>query len=204
MITTVENTKDSIVDWYTHLDFSKFEDGWNYSAEFLGSQFATIMSSEYVASLKSAISTLSADMNAAMQSARGTAQEAGFLAEKWATDTFNINAIASGSSERASTPNRTALGSVDVTTAYGENASLKYYQTASGSAVAQARSILQAYYEYFRKSNNPISLKDYLDKNGYDSGMEHDALLVSIYDGMTREYVFDIENLCGKESKYLM
>lgn len=186
VITTAENTKDSIVNWYSNLDFSKFKDGWDYSAEFLGAQFAAIMSSEYVANVEAAISTLKTDMNAAVGSMRGTAQEAGFLAEQWATDTFNINAVASGSSESANAPKSNELGSADVITTYGEEASLKYYQTASGSALAQARSILKAYYEYYKGSNNPISLKEYLDNHGYDSGMEHDALLASVYEGKTR------------------
>lgn len=186
VITTAENAKDSIVCWYSNLDFSKFKDGWNYSAEFLSEQFSTIMSSEYLDNIEKAISELKKDMNAAAGSMRGTAQEAGYLAEKWAADTFNINAVASGSSESANAPKSNEFGSADVITTYGEEASLKYYQAASGSAIAQARSILEAYFEYCQKSNNPISLKEYLDNHGYDPGMEHDALFASVYEGMTR------------------
>ena len=184
--TTAENAKDAVVDWYSNLDFSKFEEGWNYSVEFLGSQYSAVMSSEYVASVETAITTLKTDMNAAAGSARGTAQEAGFLAEKWATDTFNINATANGSSYSAETVGSTELGSVDVTTNYGENASLKYYQDGAGSASAQAKSIMKAYYEYSNSSSNPMSLKEYLDKNGYEPGLEHDELYASIYEGQTR------------------
>ena len=36
---TVTNTasvaKDKVVDWYSNLDFSKFEAGWDYSKEFI-------------------------------------------------------------------------------------------------------------------------------------------------------------------------
>jgi len=184
--TTAGNAKDAVVDWYSNLDFSKFEEGWDYSVEFLGSQYSAVMSSEYVASVETAITTLKTDMNAAAGSARGTAQEAGFLAEKWATDTFNINATANGSSYSAETVGSTDLGSVDVTTNYGENASLKYYQDGTGSASAQAKSIMKAYYEYSNSSSNPMSLKEYLDKNGYEPGMEHDELYASIYEGQTR------------------
>jgi len=180
------SAKDSVVDWYSNLDLEKFQSGWDYSMEFLGSQYSAIMTTEYVASVESAISTLKTDMNASMGSARGTAQEAGFLAEKWATDTFNINAIASGSSERATTVGSTELGSVDVSTTYGENASLKYYHEASGSATAQARSIMQAYRDYARGTENPMSLKDYLDTHGYDANMSHDELYASLYEGQTR------------------
>lgn len=187
---TVEKTagkaKDTVANWYASLDFSKFQEGWDYSVEFLGAQYSAAMSTEYVANVQSAITTLKTDMNAAAGSARGTAQEAGFLAEEWATDTFNINAQASGSSYSAETVGSTDLGSVDVTTTYGENASLKYYQDANGSASAQAKSILKAYYEYRNSSNNPMGLKEYLDKNGYEPGLEHDELYASIYEGQTR------------------
>lgn len=180
------SAKNSVVDWYTNLDLSKFEDGWNASVEFMGAQYSAVMSSEYIASVQSALTTLTNDMNAAAGSARGTAQEAGFLAEKWATDTFNINAIANGSNETATTVGSTELGSVDVTTSYGENASLKYYQDASGSASAQAKSIMRSYYEYANGKSDPMSLKEYLDKHGYDPGMEHDEIYASIYEGQTR------------------
>lgn len=187
---TATAAKYKVVDWYTNLDLSKFEDGWDYSKEFMAANYSAIMTSdfmtsEYVTSLESAITTLKTDMNSSMGSARGTAQEAGLLAEKWAADTFNIDAIAKGSSERASTVGSTELGSVDVTTTYGENASLKYYQDASGSASAQARNIMKAYYEYASKaSGEPMSFKEYVDK--YGSGMSHDELYASLYEGQTR------------------
>ena len=180
------NAKESVVTWYSNLDLSKFQDGWDYSAEFMRAQYSAVMSSEYVASVEAAISTLTSDMNASMGTARGTAQEAGFLAEKWATDTFNINAVANGSSESATTVGSNGLGSVDVATTYGENASLKYYQNSSGSATAQAQSILKAYYEYYHSSTNPMGLKEYLDAHGYDPEMAHDQLYSSIYEGQTR------------------
>lgn len=186
------SAKESVTNWYASLDFSKFQDGWDYSKEFMAANYSALvtsefMTSEYVANLESAITTLKTDMNASVGSARGTAQEAGYLAEKWATDTFNINAIANGSPERAETVGSTELGSVDVSTTYGENASLKYYKDVSGSASAQARSILKAYRDYKAgASGEPMSLKDYLDKNGYDPSLAHDELLASIYEGQTR------------------
>lgn len=187
---TANAAKDKVVDWYSNLDLSKFEDGWEYSKEFMAANYSALMTSEfmnsqYVTNLESAISTLKADMNASMGSARGTAQEAGFLAEKWATDTFNIDAIAKGSPERATTVGSTGLGSVDVSTTYGENAQLKYYQTASGSASAQAENIMKAYHEYASNTpGEPISLKEYVDNHGYS--MAHDELFESLYKGQTR------------------
>ena len=185
-----ENAKNSVVTWYSNLDFSKFQEGWDYSVEFMGAKYSAVMTSEYVGNVEAALTTLKNDMNSAAGSARGTAQEAGFLAEKWATDTFNINAVANGSNERATTVGSTELGSVDVATSYGENASLKYYQDANGSASAQAKTVLEAYREYYtnaskNSSKEPLSLGEYLDKNGYDAETQ-DALLSSIYEGQTR------------------
>lgn len=194
-VTNVTNTagemassaKEAVVDWYTNLDLTKFKEGWDYSVEFLGAQYSAVMTSEYIGNVEAALTNLKTDMNASMGSARGTAQEAGFLAEKWATDTFNIDAVASGSAERATTVGSTELGSVDVATTYGENASLKYYQDASGTASAQAKSIMRAYYDYANSTaGEPMSLKEYLDTHGYDGDMAHDELYASIYEGQTR------------------
>lgn len=183
-----ESAKDGVVEWYESLDFSKFEEGWNNSKEFVGSQYSAVVSSEYVASVQASITQLKTDINSAAGSARGTAQEAGFLAEQWATDTFNINAVANGSSERATTVGSNELGSPDVATTYGENASLKYYQTAKGSAEQQAKDLLSRYYEYCSKSKNPKSFAEYINDNGYDPNTM-DELMASatpLYDGQTR------------------
>ena len=179
--------KDSVVNWYSNLDFSKFEEGWNYSVEFMGAQYAAVMSSEYVANVEAALSSLEADINSAAGSARGTAQEAGFLAEKWASDTFNLNAVANGSDYRAEVVGSNEFGSVDVATNYGENASLKYYQTANGSASAQAKTLLEAYREYCSNTTKeePPTLAEYMNERGYDPETQ-DALLSSVYEGQTR------------------
>ncbi|WP_026659244.1 hypothetical protein [Butyrivibrio sp. AC2005] len=184
------SAKDNVVAWYSNLDLSKFKDGWDYSVEFMGAQYSAVMSSKYVANVEEALTILKTDMNSAAGSARGTAQEAGFLAEKWASDTFNLNAIANGSDARAETVGSTDLGSVDVKTNYGENASLKYYQNANGSAQAQAKTLLEAYNEYYASaskntSKEPMTLAEYMNKNGYNAETQ-DALLSSIYEGQTR------------------
>lgn len=180
-----ETAKETVVDWWSNIDFSKFKQGWDYSVEFLGTNYNAIMSSQYVESIENAITTLKTDINSVAGSMRGTAQEAGYLAEKWASDTFNINAKANGSEYSAEVVGSNEFGSVDVATNYGENASLKYYKTAQGSAEAQAKTLLEAYKEYQSKAKDPISLKDYMDKNGYDSSTQED-LLASVYEGQTR------------------
>lgn len=182
-----EKAFDTVSEWYSNLDFSKFKDGWDYSIEFMGSQYAAAMSSEYVSNIEAALTTLETDINASVGSARGTAQEAGYLAEKWASDTFNLDAVANGSKYRAEVFGSNEFASVDVKTNYGENASLKYYQDANGSASAQAKTLLKAYKEYCSetKKSEPQSLSEYMSERGYDPNSQ-DALLASIYKDQTR------------------
>ena len=116
---TAINAKDAVVEWYKGIDLSKFKDGWDAAVDWAGSAYAATMSSELVANVGTAINNFKVDMNAAYGFARGIAQEAGFAAEKWMADTFNIDAAARGSSYSAETVNSHGLGSTDVTTNYG-------------------------------------------------------------------------------------
>ena len=95
------DAKDAIVEWYQGIDLSRFKVGWDAAVSWTGSAYAATMSSELVQNVGNAINTFKVDMNAAYGSARGVAQEAGFAAEKWVADTFNIDAAARGSSYSA-------------------------------------------------------------------------------------------------------
>ena len=192
----VQNAKDTIANttksatatistWYNNIDLAKFKDGWDNIVGFIGSAYSSALSSDYVLSIGNAINDLKINMNSAYGSARGVAQEAGFAAEKWVAGTFNIDSAARESSYQASVVGSTELGSVDVSTNYGENASLKYYQTAKSSAQAQAKTLIQAYREYASASKNPVPFKDYMDQHGYNPEVQ-DELLASVYSGQTR------------------
>ena len=186
---TIKNSaisiKDKIVGWYESIDLNCFKEGWDAAASFVSGKYQAVVASDYIASLTNAINQFKTDINSAMGSARGIAQEAGYAAEYWMADTFNIDALAKGSNERATVVGSNELGSVDVETTYGELASLKYYKTASESARAQAKTIIEAYTEYKLKANNPISLEEYMEKHFADLAKQK-ALLSSIYDGQTR------------------
>lgn len=186
----ISSAKEAVVDWYNTLDLTKFKDGWDAAVSYMGSAYSTAVSSSYVESVGEAINSFKSSMNSAYGSARGVAQEAGFAAEKWVAGTFNINAAANESQYHADVVGSTELGSVDVSTNFGENASLKFFSSASGSASAQAKTLIEAYREYYTRAQSntskpPMSLKEYLDSNGYDAETQ-DALLASIYDGQTR------------------
>ena len=184
----MSEAKTDIKTWYDNLDFKKFKDGWDKSSEFISAHYSAAVSSEYVSSVQNEIEKMKIDINSSAGSARGTAQVAGYLAEKWATDTFNINAKANGSSDTATVVGSNELGSVDVTTSYGENASLKYYQNANSSAQAQAQDLLSRYYQYCTESSDPVDFKTYIDNAGYDPELM-DELVASntpVYEGQTR------------------
>lgn len=185
VVNAATTAKNAVSQWYSNLDFSKFEEGWNYTVDFMSGQYAAVMSSEYVSKVETAIANLETDINASVTSARGTAQEAGFLAEKWVTDTFNINAAANESPYSAETPGSNQFASADVVTNYEEEASLKYYKTASASVEAQAKAVIKAYKEYCSKTDKEVTLKEYLNERGYSSD-EQDVLMSSIYEGQTR------------------
>ena len=186
----VLSAKDAVVKWYDGIDLNKFEDGWNSAIAYMGTAYSAAMSSEYVASVGVAINNLKVQMNSATGSARGIAQEAGYAAEKWAAGTFNIDSVVRSSSYKAEVVGSNDLGSVDVTTNYGENASLKYYQSANGSAQAQAESLIDAYRKYYSQATRngakePMSLQEYMVSHGFVRDSQKD-LLASIYEGQTR------------------
>ena len=186
----ISSAKDSVVNWYENIDLTKFRDGWDAAVDYMGSAYSAAMSNAYVERVGEAINSFKTSMNSAYGSARGVAQEAGFAAEKWVAGTFNINAAANESQYHADVVGSTELGSVDVATNYGEDASLKFYSSSSGSAGAQAKTLIEAYREYYTRAQSnttkpPMSLKEYLDSKGFDAESQ-DALLSSIYDGQTR------------------
>lgn len=176
--------KNYVVELYNQIDIAKFKDGWDSAVKFASSKYSAVMGSQYVTDVGNAINKLKADINTSTGSARSTAQEAGFVAEKWAADTFNIDAMAGGSAYSAEVVGANGLGSVDVKTSYGENASLKYYNSYEGSASAQATDILQKYGQYKSKAKEPMSLDEYLNKYGKSNDL--DSLYASIYEGQSR------------------
>ena len=182
---TTDDVKNSVIDWYEKIDLAAFQRGWDQAVDFLSSSYGALVGSEYIQDDANAINQLKGKINESVGSSRGIAQEAGFVAEKWAAQTFNIDAAIRRTGESAKTNGSTELGSADVSTNYGENASLKYYSEASESAQEQARNILLKYSEYKNKAKNPKSLEDYLNEKGYDPSDE-DMLMASIYNGQTR------------------
>lgn len=163
-----------------------FKEGWEFAEKSLGSSYASQIGAQYVQNVDDAIQQLAKDMNSKMGSNENIDTLKGFIAEYWHADTFNINAALKGSSSRATIERSTKTASVDVSTNFGKNYSMKYYATGAKSAKAQATNVIQAYYSYLSKSKaeHPMSLQEWLIKNNYPEDMQQ--LLMSIYQGQGR------------------
>ena len=139
-----------------------------------------------------AIQNLEMHINTSALNARDVAREKGFVFETWQADTFNIDAAANRSKERAWTLGSNESGSVDVQTSYGESASMKAYIDGKSSAFQQAkradessRKLLDGWREYNRnKTDGAVSFKDYVDTQL--SADEIDELFIAKYEGQSR------------------
>ena len=124
------------------------QSGWEYSAKHFGGAVGSFESSDYIAEVTEAIQKLSDDINGYAGRTDGVGTLKGFMAEEWHADTFNLNAILQGSAHRAMRDDSNKHASVDISTNFGESYSLKYYATGADSAKAQAKNVIEAYYEY--------------------------------------------------------
>lgn len=171
------------------LDRNTLERGWKYIGTIEGAQLGDFVGHDYIAKVADAIDKLEQDINAYAGSRKGIPQLAGDLAEDWVADTFNIKAIAAGSLHKAAAVKSHGHASVDVSTNFGKDYSLKYIKTAEKSVKAQAKNVIQDYYEYLNKAKSnltqsPLTLEEYIAKYGYTYDLEN--LLLSVYRGQGR------------------
>jgi hypothetical protein len=162
------------------------KEGWDFALKTQGGMYGAQAGRQYVNNVEAAIEQLAKDMNDKMGSKESVDTLKGFIAEYWHADTFNINAALKDSTHRATIERSTEMGSVDVSTNFGSNFSMKYYATGSDSAKQQATNVIQAYHKYLQKSkaDNPMSFEEYIAKNGYPNDMQ--VLLKSVYYGQGR------------------
>ena len=110
----------------------------------------------------------------------------GFVAEAWHTYTFNVNAAAKHSANRAIQEESNALGSVDISTSWGDDYSLKYYKSGADSAIAQGHSLEWAYQKYIHKLPEDSFIPtrgEYLLMNGIDPKTD---MTLCMYEGQAR------------------
>jgi len=165
-----------------------FQKGWEYYTKAAAAGVSANAGQNYCANVESAIDTFTEEMYEMVRQHGnlGVGQCKGFVAESWHANTFNIDAALHDSTHRAFVDKSTDLGSVDVSTNYGRDFSMKYIGSAKKSADAQAKNYYENYYEYLKKPRNgdPMSFEDYLQKYGIKNNPEE--LLRSVYSGQYR------------------
>lgn len=171
------------------IDKRELERGWRYVGTMNGGEAAAFVGHEYVMRVAAAIDDLESSINAYAGSAKGTPQLGGEIAEEWVAKTFNIRAVAAESAHRAFVEKSTEHASVDVSTNFGGDYSLKYLKYADRSVKAQAKNVLQNYHEYLSqaKANGtrvPMTFEEYLARYGYTDDLED--ILMSVYRGQGR------------------
>lgn len=165
---------------------SKVQEGWEFVVESQTTISSSLIGANYVDMVDKAVQQLKNNINAQAGTIQGIGQLKGFIAEYYHADTFNINAVLKGSTSRAFIEGSNKHASVDVSTNFGENYSMKYYATGRESAISQSKNVVKSYYEYLGKSKaeNPLSFEEYLKKYGYKN--DATELMKSIYYGQGR------------------
>ena len=121
---------------------NSIKQGWEAClASNLSSSVSSYKGDAYVSRVQDAISAMENAINNHSQRGQKLDYFKGFVLEEWAAGTYNIDAIASGSSDRATVLHETGYGSVDSRLRSGDqiqNYSMKAYNTPEAAARAQA------------------------------------------------------------------
>lgn len=118
---------------------TEMQQGWDFATGLMGADIAARMGREYVDAVAEAIKQLEENINNHQYRNLGIGQLQGYMLEEWGAGTFNVDAVAADSADRASVLHSTAKDSVDVLLDSGEAYSAKSYATAEQTAKAQAR-----------------------------------------------------------------
>lgn len=113
--------------------------GWEYATAIMGADISTGMGESYVDEVERAIKQLEDSINNHRYRNLGIAQLQGYMLEEYAAGTFNVDAVAADSTERAYVLHSNAKDSVDIQMTSGKAYSAKSYATPEKTAKAQAR-----------------------------------------------------------------
>lgn len=165
-----------------------FREGYNgyikNVGSYVGGELSRLSNQPYLDSIQIEIDNLTKAINS--YEANGNPQLKGYVAEAWHTYTFNIDAAAKHSMERTTQVQSNGLGSVDISTSWGSDYSLKYYSTGKGSAFAQGHPLEFAYQKYIHnlKEGSYIPTREeYLKNNGIDPKTD---MALGMYEGQAR------------------
>ena len=122
---------------------SELQQGWDFAIGIMGADLGAHMGMEYVKTVDAAIKQLEENINNHQYRNLGINQLQGYMLEEYSAGTFNVDAVASGSSYRAEVLHSTEKDSVDVLLRHnGQESgaySAKSYADGAKSAVEQAR-----------------------------------------------------------------
>ena len=118
---------------------SEVQQGWEFAAAIMGADVGAHMGTEYVSAVEAAIKQLEDNINNHQYRNLGIGQLQGYMLEEWGAGTFNVDAVAADSADRAAVLHSTAKDSVDIRLKSGTDYSAKSYGTAEQTARAQAR-----------------------------------------------------------------
>lgn len=118
---------------------NEMQQGWDFATSIMGADIAARMGAEYVGAVEAAIKQLEDNINSHQYRNLGIGQLQGYMLEEWGAGTFNVDAVAADSVDRAAVLHSTAKDSVDIQLDSGEAFSAKSYATAEKTAKAQAR-----------------------------------------------------------------
>ena len=99
---------------------TEMQQGWDFAIGIMGSDIAARMGQEYVDAVEAAIIQLEESINNHSYRNQGIGQLQGYMLEEWSAGTFNVDAVAAGSADRASVLHSTVKDSVDIQLDSGE------------------------------------------------------------------------------------
>ena len=106
---------------------SELQQGWEFATNIMGADIAANMVLGYVGAVEAAIKQLEDNINNHRYRNLGIGQLQGYMLEEWGAGTFNVDAVAAGSSDRALVLHSTLKDSVDIQLNSGESYSAKSY-----------------------------------------------------------------------------
>ena len=115
------------------IEETDFRNGWTYAGQLQGTQAAANVGKQYIDKIITEVDKLTNNINSYVSSKQNNAVLGGFIAEEWQAGTFNINAVAAESTHRAFVEKSTEQASVDISTSFGMDYSLKYLKYPEGS-----------------------------------------------------------------------
>ncbi|WP_346936032.1 hypothetical protein [Clostridium sp.] len=121
---------------------TEMQQGWEFAAKVVGADVAAHVGLDYVSKVAEAIEQLEKDINNHPYRGQDVAHFKGYVLEEYAAGTFNINAVAAGSSDKAQVLHSNELGSVDIqlqADGYTQDYSAKAYRSPQESGLAQAK-----------------------------------------------------------------